>query len=164
MLNKQQNDGFRVYFTSKEVVDKLYLGVVILDNFVRLPELVKERRTIDGTFYEKEALAFKYALEDILEEGYDSVTLYNQNKLMFDWLMRTQPHENTMRDMIYEQIKELMYEIVEQGTEVNFEVIKGNKNEAKKYLDKYVKDVPVRGNLSDMFKRDKVVEFSRKAR
>lgn len=159
--------SYAVHFKSKEVGSKLVLGVSVWDGFEEMPFIAKERPAITGSFLEEEALAFKMALETILEEGYDDVMLYNQNKLIFDWLGR-ESHDNKMRDTIYKQIIELMYAIADEGIQISYTVIKGKDNEAQKQLKEYTKDMVEIKNLTEMFKRkednNNVIDFSREAR
>lgn len=155
--------GFTVYFTSKEVGSTLLLGVVAYEDFEMFPEIIEERRTINETHYENELLAFKRALEFILEEGFDDIELINQNKLIFDWLRRNS-HENTLRDTLYKQIKTLFREIVGNGAKISYRVVKGNKNEAKRYLDKYAEKIEITEDLTSLFTSADVLDFGRESR
>lgn len=153
--------SFSVYFGSKEVGSKLVLAVSVFEGIESFPEIVEERTKINGTFYENEAMAFKMALENILTEGYEEVTLYNQNKLLFDWLGK-KTHENKVRDAIYKEIKGLFQAIVDEGTKIGYQKVKGKENEAKVFLDSYAKGMDDEIDLTVLFKRNKVVPFQRK--
>lgn len=156
--------GFAVYFNAKELNDTLYTAVKVYEGLDEFPGIVEENDASDGaTFYENELDAFLMALEVIKDEGFDEVVLYNQHRLLFQWLGKER-HDNTLRNYYYKEIKKIMGELVNSGVNIGYKVIKGDKNEAKKYLKKYI-DSETSGvnDLTSMFKSSKVVKFNRKA-
>lgn len=159
--------NFSVYFSSKEVSGKCVLCVKVLDGYEVLPEVVKEIKRFNGTQYERELLAFKLALQTILDEEYDDVTLLNQNKLLFEWLVKGTKHSNNLRQTLYNQINELMNEIVDSQIKIGYKIVKGKDNLAKKYLDKHTDVFNDSVDLTSKFgtsARGNVINFSREAR
>lgn len=133
---------FSVYFNAKkETETKVHLGVVVFEGFEKFPPIdaVIDAKH-DATFYDYETEALLLALEVIGEEEYDEVILYNQNKLVFDWITKT-THENSLRDSNYHKVREQLKGLAEQDISVSYKVIKGDKNEAKKYLTDKIKSI-----------------------
>lgn len=151
--------SFSVYFSSKkdDIEDKVHLAVVSYEGFSSFPPVDQEMDMIpEATFYEYETAALLSALEVIEDEGYDEVTLYNQNKLVFDWIKRFN-HDNKVRQTLYTEVRKKMQSLADEGVVVKYQLVKGDKNEAKKHLKKYFKkkdkqqDGPV--DLTALFKK-----------
>lgn len=156
--------GFSVYFNAKREEDTLVLAVVSFEGFYEFEPIIKEvEAKPSATFYEDDIEAMILALETIRDEEFDNVVLYNQHRLLFQWLSK-QNHDNKLRNMYYKKIRELMQELVENGVSIGYKVVKGNKNEAKKVLQKYTVTTEEVSDLTGLFKADKVVSFNRKAK
>jgi len=150
--------GFSIYFGAKKDTEgKVHLAVIVYEGMTSFPPIEEKIDDMpDATFYEHETAAMLLALEIIEDEGYDDVTLYNQNKLVFEWIQKFN-HENELRDMYYKEVRKRMATLVEDETDIQYKVIKGKQNEAKRYLQK--KQPKKKGNegvvdLTSMFKKN----------
>lgn len=124
-----------VYFDYIEDGKDIKLGVVVEEDFdVILREMKTVQKGADTNFYHWTLDALEFALEFINEEEYDVAVLKNQQKLIFEWLVNDNYKESY--DAYYKPVKKLMSTIVSEGGLCSYEVIKGEKNVAKKYLKK----------------------------
>jgi len=134
---------FSVYFTATKTNDesKVISSVQVFEELTKFEPVIVETERADGaTFLDDELEAFLLAMEVVVGEEFDDVVLYNQNKLLFDWLMKMS-HESVLREAYYVKIKGLMQKAyIENGTTIKSGVVKGKDNEAKTSLKKYMKN------------------------
>lgn len=130
---------FNIYFDYQVVGNKkVKLGVYLEDDGVEemLDFVIVEVDAKDGvptSFNLDYALmAFKQAVNTAEEYGLDNLRFMNQNELIFTWVMSDQ------RDKRKEvgQVVDSLNRITLKGIQSEYEVIKSNKNKAKKKLDK----------------------------
>lgn len=147
------SESVHVYYDYKDLGEKLALGVVLTEDddmvFQEYREIAKPKGT---NYYQWTLEAMLYALETIEDTGDDEVLLKNQQKQVFDWLANQNYGENytSYYDRLLSKLGELS-----QSVQMDYEIIDGTKNKAKKYLDKMKKEGKLKsrtgGSLNDIF-------------
>lgn len=147
---------FGVYFDYKDAGTDIMLCTVIHDGVDVVLQDTKKVAKIDGqTNYESSLEAWKWATQVVLDEDFDEVTFYNQNKLIFDWAVSGK--FTAARAHYYKTILGNIKQMVDYGYQAGFEVIKGDKNLAKKYLKK-AGTVAAKGSFNNLFSQAKQVQ------
>ena len=143
--------GFAVYFSAKEESEqKVHLAVIVYEGMTSFPPIEKKIENRFGSSnYEHHIEAFLLALETVELEGYDDVTIFNQNKLIFDWIKQKE-HTSEMRTAYYKEINNKIKELIEDGVEIICKVVPGGKNEAERYLKKKRKKKKSESSTFDM--------------
>lgn len=152
---------FNIYFDYQVVGNgKVKLGVYLEDDGVEelLDFIIVEVDAKEGvpSAYNLDyaLMAFKQAIITSEEYGLDNLRFMNQNELIFDWVM------NDQRDKRKEvgQVVDNLNRITMIGLESEYEVVKSNKNKAKKKLDKVKKST---GGKIGLIGKNPKAEFSR---
>ena len=147
---------FGVYFDYKDAGTDIVLGVIVHDGSSTVLRDSKKVPKVEGqTNYEFSLEAWKWATDVVLNEDFDEVTFCNQNKLIFDWAISGR--YTKARAHYYESIIGNIQQMIDAGYEANFEVVKGEKNLAKKYLKKF-HVAPARGSFNNLFSQAKQVQ------
>lgn len=138
-----------VHFDFFDKGNKIILGVVMVEDF---EVILQETKAVDKregqNFYHWTLEAMHFALTYLVEDDVEEVTFKNQQKLIFEWLVKDSYKENY--EDHYGKIKKLLYRLVEEGGTFGYEVVKGDKNRAKKYLKSNFKKSAVSGGAGDL--------------
>lgn len=138
-----------VYFDFFDRGHKIVLGVVMVEDFEVILQESKEIDKVEGqNFYHWSLDAMDYALQLLGEDDIDEVQFKNQQKLVFEWLINDSYKENY--ELQYGKIKKKLFRLVEEGSTFGFDVIKGDKNKAKKHLRKNNKKKELGGYTGDL--------------
>ncbi|MCH4866791.1 hypothetical protein [Bacillus sp. 1006-3] len=142
---------FAIYFDYKDLGQNIMLGVIVYEDMDKIIQETKTIKKSGKTNFDHTLEAWVYATELVKEEGFDDIKFLNQNKLIFDWLAKGNYTEE--RAVYYDQIKKnMMYMKADGANALEYEVIKGDKNEAKKYLKKAVttESHAIKGDFMDV--------------
>lgn len=148
-----------VFFDYKDLGNKLQLGVVFKtsvtpDNKVGKTILQETKEIIkpaESNFYHWTIEAFLFAIDLVKEDSEEAVVFKNQQVYVFDWLIKGTYKEAyaTYYDDLYNSLQE----INDLDIRIEYEVISGEKNEAKKYMKKLAKkgSSNSKGSLNNIF-------------
>lgn len=142
-----------VFYDYKDLGEKIALGVVLMEEDEMVYQEYKEIDKPKGTnYYHWTIEAMLYALETIEDTGDEAVKLLNQQKQVVDWLANQNYGENYQAH--YTRLMQKLAEL-SQSIQMDYEIIEGTKNKAKKYLDKLKKDGKLKsrtgGSLNEIF-------------
>ncbi|MBX9158487.1 hypothetical protein [Bacillus cereus] len=148
---------YEVYFDYKDIGDQLLLGIVVKDG---ADTIIQDKKTVPKdpnlSNYEYSLEAWKWASQAVIDEDLDEVKFMNQNQYIFDWAGKRSYSD--IRKPYYEVIIPNLDAMVDVGYQVGFEVIKGTKNLAKKYLNGMSKGVTIAGSFNSLFQQAKIAE------
>lgn len=142
-----------LHFDYVEETDTVLLGVVMVEDFSVILQEQKRVPKVDGeNFYHWGLAALDFGLDLLMEDDVELVVLKNQQQLLFSWLEKGTYKENYAG--YYVGIEEKMGYLVESGSKVEYEKIKGSQNRAKKFIKKNTiprVTKPVTGDLTSRF-------------